>query len=284
MNSDSGVLEKWTESDFGDLEQRVLAKIKGQKVDLATAIAEYKQTVDLVTGAAQNIYAVYQSFRSGRAPADIARALANPRNRNGRNLANNWLQYQYGLKPLVSDIYGSAEALRDVLARGKTFKVSVSDHQSAVREKTYTLGSSLSQVELNRRVTARYKVSSQALKSLAEVGITNPAVVVWELIPYSFVIDWMLPVGDWLSSLNALSGVEDLIVHKGGKRVATNSFFLHGSDGNGRIIGSTISTQFKTDTRRFAGGGLGVGWPRFKNPVSIGHLLNAMALLRQLKS
>jgi hypothetical protein len=38
----------------------------------------------------------------------------------------------------------------------------------------------------------------------------NPAYLAWELIPYSFVVDWAIPIGDWLMSLDALFGVKKI--------------------------------------------------------------------------
>jgi hypothetical protein len=35
----------------------------------------------------------------------------------------------------------------------------------------------------------------------------NPAELAWEVIPFSFVVDWAIPIGDTLSALDALRGV-----------------------------------------------------------------------------
>jgi len=37
-------------------------------------------------------------------------------------------------------------------------------------------------------------------------GISNPLLLAWELIPYSFVFDWLLPVGNYLEGLTAYDG------------------------------------------------------------------------------
>jgi hypothetical protein len=44
------------------------------------------------------------------------------------------------------------------------------------------------------------------------VGLLNPATVAWELVPYSFIADWFVPVGDYLTGLTADCG----LVFKGG--------------------------------------------------------------------
>jgi hypothetical protein len=36
------------------------------------------------------------------------------------------------------------------------------------------------------------------------LGLTDPLSVAWELIPYSFVVDWFVPIGTYLDNLNAI--------------------------------------------------------------------------------
>lgn len=43
-------------------------------------------------------------------------------------------------------------------------------------------------------------------------GLLNPLEVIWELVPFSFVADWFLPIGDYLSALDASSR----FTHEGG--------------------------------------------------------------------
>jgi hypothetical protein len=36
---------------------------------------------------------------------------------------------------------------------------------------------------------------------LHSLGVTKPLSVIWELVPFSFVVDWFVSVGEWISSL-----------------------------------------------------------------------------------
>jgi hypothetical protein len=45
-------------------------------------------------------------------------------------------------------------------------------------------------------------------RTLASLGLTNLASVGWEVMPYSFVIDWAVPVGNWLNLQDADTGLE----------------------------------------------------------------------------
>ena len=38
------------------------------------------------------------------------------------------------------------------------------------------------------------------------LSLDNPAVLAWEALPYSFVVDWFIPIGDYLNETLNLSG------------------------------------------------------------------------------
>lgn len=40
----------------------------------------------------------------------------------------------------------------------------------------------------------------------SNLGLTNPAMVAWDLVPFSFVVDWFLPVGKFLNSFDSHYG------------------------------------------------------------------------------
>jgi hypothetical protein len=40
------------------------------------------------------------------------------------------------------------------------------------------------------------------------LGLANPAALVWEALPLSFVFDWFVPVGNWLQGATAEAGLE----------------------------------------------------------------------------
>jgi hypothetical protein len=45
---------------------------------------------------------------------------------------------------------------------------------------------------------------------LNQTGFTNPINLLWELLPFSFVADWFLPIGNYLEALTAWNGLEFL--------------------------------------------------------------------------
>jgi len=105
----------------------------------------------------------------------------------------------------------------------------------------------------------------------------NPASLAWELMPYSFVIDWWFNVGDVLASLDNLFIIDSLYALDSSS-VRRSEYVSPKNDG--RIF--KAQTQFyytRKDVRSSA-----VSIPRmqslqYKPSLSVGHILNGLALL-----
>ena len=61
-----------------------------------------------------------------------------------------------------------------------------------------------------------------------QLGLADPATVVWELIPYSFVVDWFIPIGSYLENLNQIPTLN-------GRFLTIKSTRFEGSN-NGQMI------------------------------------------------
>jgi hypothetical protein len=261
---------------FNGVDGRLRAKIKDSNLNLAQSLAEYRSTCGMFTSLATDIYKTFRSLRSGGALSGLVRALRNPRSALDKQLANRWLEYQYGWKPLMSDIYGGLEELSKSLETGvyrfqktsesMTFRSTASGVKSYSQEPYICYRTT----NVSQRARARYRIKYAGLKQLSQIGITNPALLAWELIPYSFVIDWVFPVGDFLSSLDALNGIENLVViHE--RRV------YHDNNAAG--------VRYQRDSRDRFLPTSSLLLPRlgYKPSTSLTAVLNGVALLRQLR-
>jgi hypothetical protein len=48
-----------------------------------------------------------------------------------------------------------------------------------------------------------FALDSAAIHAAARMGLTNPAHVAWDLVKASYIVDWLVPVGKYLSALDA---------------------------------------------------------------------------------
>jgi hypothetical protein len=125
---------------------------------------------------------------------------------------------------------------------------------------------------------------------MSQSGFTNPVSLAWELLPFSFVVDWFLPIGPYLESLDSWGG---LILLDG-----CETTFSRGSmDYSRYYVGQSWPDGiFNPDLSWKQTGSLGedhillnrsslsdfpsLGFPTFKNPFTLGHTLNGLALLK----
>ena len=287
---------------------KLLDRMKDMKVNVAQAYAERKQTLSLISSAVNTIASAALAVRRGKlrhAHTLFGREVQKMRVRDiapsPKNLSDRWLEFSYGWRPLLSDIHGAAEHL------AKTFMDRKPDLRIVVTaKKNYTwFGRALNSNGFNRQfdtildytsdITVRYvieyRVSSSIASQLASTGLTNPLLLAWELIPYSFVVDWFLPLGTYLNRLDATMGLD---FHRGSKSIKhlhNRNAFLVGKpgvvythdDGKGTLSvrgGYMMSEETKSRTTL-------AGFPKPNPPaLSLGPLgvsktLSGLALLQQ---
>lgn len=265
--------------DLGTLtgaQSKMRGKIKAENLNLAQDLAEYRQASRLYADLSKDIFDTLRSLRRGTFLVDAVRyQTINTKRYRTKNLANRWLQYQYGLRPLVQDLYSVTDALRNLLEEGKVVhKTSVFRSSWSTTERPFSGGIRRYWELEDTTCKARYTISSGVSKTLASMGISNPLLLVWELIPYSFVFDWMFPVGHYLASLDALNGVSNLLVQCTTRTTRYSEASAYGAQWNQTM---TLYSRGGVST--------GLSMPRlsYKPSTSLTAVLNGLALLTQIR-
>lgn len=293
----------------GMLRNRLRLKVKDQKVNIAVAFAERDQLAKLLVNTATRITKMARSLRKGNI-SEAAAALGVRASRKTRRdyakkhqqdpekaMASGVLELQYGWRPLLGDVYGSAEALAQAISKEIRDKVVVSTtvERSDVKKALENTGDGFTgpfldyyarrTMTFTRKYVLYFSTSSPALSTLSQMGITNPALIAWELVPYSFVADWFLPIGTAISSLDATLG---LSFEKGSmtdfyRKSNKNTHYStrHVTGGKFYEPGSRLNSQKDTVTvsRVLISTWPDAALPEFKNPLSLEHAVNAIALL-----
>lgn len=225
----------FTVSEF-DLLANLIGKARSSDFNISVTLAEAGRTVQMVTGLASSMASSIRNLRRGNlrgALADLGledptRSQESRYNRRyGRDptgtAANYWLGLQYGWKPLLNDAKNAAEALAEAVSRNgnssvMTVRSSISGRFRYVEPQTGAFIGQLIQTEVaSRRAVWRFKPKAADLPGL--FGLLNPMEVVWELVPFSFVADWFLPIGNYLSTLDAPLRFEHVGGSKGYRKV-----------------------------------------------------------------
>jgi hypothetical protein len=210
------------------------------------------------------------------------------------------LQNSYALQPLLNDTYGAMELLNDEdradPQRYATRGIAIN------REDFYEEREFFRDVYQARcRFTSKHKgfhgckvrldyfIENPFLRTLAQLGITNPAQIAWELTRLSFVFDWAFPIGSYLDTLDADVGLS----YRGGSvSRLTKTGVTYSNSGKTDSSNNALYT-IKVREKRISGSGHityllryrlpnspSGRLPSLQNPFSSGgRVLNALALL-----
>ncbi len=210
--------------------------------------------------------------------------------------AQTWLEFTYGWKPLLNDLYTTAEASAKVMMdrhlEARSATASTTLNQTVVVDRFFenkrNVYTATRQVFYKAEVY--YKLDGQP--SFANVfGLQNPLTIAWELVPFSFVVDWFLPVGNFLESLTATNGLIFLNGWFSKRIVYTYSSVVTG--GKVLPVGGGSYWEPMQGSLSYSGqdltiqrGGLNSfpvpSFPSFKDPRSFSHAASAIALLQSL--
>lgn len=193
---------------------KALEKLKNQDINLGTFLAEFSKTEQMIANRIQRVADSVRRWRRINAKSLWDRVRKYQKGGCGRrfvrNLPSSWLELQYGWTPLLSDIFGGINHLG---RPGRDPLISVRGYAEDDDEKIYSVsGAYGSSADLSFEVRHRcwvnlvYKLNNAGLAEVSSLGLLNPVEIIWELVPYSFVVDWVLPIGPWLSSLTADAG------------------------------------------------------------------------------
>lgn len=207
-----------------------------------------------------------------------------------------WLLYRYGIKPLLSSIQGLALDMNYVsyqkTRKVKSFTANVWDEESVDCRQAvdYRFDHNLS---VRSRVFCKHSlecIREPIDMDTASDVITwlNPVAIAWEILPYSFVIDWFVDLGSFFEQMSTDYKIEGLhsSTTRGGTFIANaNPVWTKDlSDYNITIIEEfaatteVIGTSF---TRENLHGNSPALLPTFNIELSTEQLLDSVALLLQ---
>lgn len=126
--------------------------------------------------------------------------------RDVQSVANGWLEWQYGWRPLVQDVFDGAAEVQNVVM-SKIQRV----QSSATIPSRGGYGENLKISDFNAmpatgkrhgKTSCRFSIAFDTSGHNADrFSSLNPVSLAWEVIPYSFVVDWFINIGGYLRDL-----------------------------------------------------------------------------------
>jgi hypothetical protein len=237
------------------LELAARLDVRNKKVELGASIGERKDTAEMFQDTLGRVGRAFAHFRHKNFKL-AARELGI----GWKKTPSNWLQWQYGWKPLLGDVHKACEELnrKDNENPERTILKAVAKDSVTVTDwGTDSGGPGInhfwSQTE-KRDCAVRFyytvDTSMDFFRNLDEWGVLNPLSIAWELTPFSFVVDWALPIGDYINALTSTVGYS----FRGGARTefttrTTRDWYTGKPDAVARD--SNINAQASWTSKRF---------------------------------
>lgn len=192
-------------------------KLKGKisdRAELMVAVLEAEKSLDMIYKRATQLLAAVKAASRGdfrrmakilERPGDVV-----PNASKWKSLTQNWMEYSFGWVPSVMDIGNAVNVLQSPLNRQWVTQKATGSFPAerygftGPYSRAYERQVSLYVVRMGCTVS----VENPNLWLANQLGFVNPATVAWELVPFSFVVDWVTNVGQFLASATDFLGLD----------------------------------------------------------------------------
>lgn len=199
--------------------QRAWSKFRDSCYDTAsigTAVAEGRESLNLIGSRATQLGKAFLSLKRGQFRRFLKLLQVRPLKKDQRtrwtrpkDAASIWLEYWMGWAPMIGDIYDAMKVLSGEIPSIPVVAYASAPFQHTIKMSGYGIDHTASN---SGKAGAKYSgvvvVTNLNLASAEQLGLINPAVVAWELVPFSFIVNWFIPVQDYLANYSFGAGME----------------------------------------------------------------------------
>lgn len=125
-----------------------------------------------------------------------------------KSLSSAWLTFIYGVAPVIGDI----DDINTLISRQAADYRTYTRAPFATKNETYVVGSLTSTFQSILNIVTRYTHKFGVImdgelslfQALGKGNLLNPASVAYDIIPFSFMVDWLYDLGSFLANQSAL--------------------------------------------------------------------------------
>jgi hypothetical protein len=186
------------------------------KTALGKAMGLWERTGGNILQRSTQLYQAYRDLKRGRFKNFTRKLQVKPKRRHAKTIWTRpkdasalWLEYWFGWAPLVGDIYDSIAVLETEIKPIKAFATATVPfvfHTDTTQWDRRRIWDAEGKLTVRQGAQCIVTNPNQALRQ--RMGLLNPASIVWELIPFSFVVDWFSNLGNTIGNLSAYAGCE----------------------------------------------------------------------------
>lgn len=210
--------------------------------------------------------------------------------RHGRDVSRRVLEIQYGWRPLIGDLQ-AASATVDFRQQNEGYRLSKKARSVIVNTGVTSTpaeywGVSAFNYSYSTSWECKYKawfrLKTGTLPTLASAGLANPLSLVWNRIPFSFIVDWFYTLGPWLATFDIGLMFEFLDGARSSKATWSSQPMPPTLPADYYLLGGGTAYSNGMAFTRLKLGAFPSGQPAWRNPCNPQHVLNSLALLGQL--
>lgn len=195
---------------------KYLSKLKGDAAELGAGIAEFRKTAEMVSNRSFQLFRVFRAISRGRfGEANSLLNIPSGFRPKARGFGGSVLEYSFGWAPTVGDIHNGLKVLTNGVPssfiRASVASV-VSPYGVAGGVDGYgdAYSSAITGGYVKVSVGSMISLSNPNLWLLNQLGVINPAAIFWELVPFSFLVDYVVNIGDVVSSWSDTMGIDEV--------------------------------------------------------------------------
>lgn len=182
---------------------RLLGQTKNT-AQLSVSLIEARQSLSMIQQRALQLAAFTLAVKKGNLK-QASKIIGTPQPRTGaiKSGAGQWLEFNLGWAPAIADIGNAVDVLQQPL-KSHFVRASGTAKAASVWNNWPPNPWSSGTVRHYNRVACRYgievAIDNPNLYLANSLGFVNPASVIWEAVPFSFVVDYVFNIGQFLAT------------------------------------------------------------------------------------
>jgi hypothetical protein len=278
----------WSANDELKLQQKLLSGIKSHDFNLAVNLAQTKQVTSMVDSNLRKLGRAALALRRGDFSTAARQLGAKPKSTRLKtsDVSGRWLELQYGWMPLIKDTYEASKAFEAISQGPRSSTVRTSRSVKLHREIGFgTSDYFLIDVDETYRKSIQYEMYEEMTVE-RQLGLMDPLSVGWEILPWSFVVDWFIPIGTYLENLNQIPKLRGRFLTTAVTRQRWSNQRRHPTANEPcrqQFTGWVPCSQERVILSRTVSTTLSVPFPRFRGQGAVhgNRVWNAIALAQQ---
>lgn len=187
------------------------AKCSSSEIQGLVSLAEGHKTIDSCKSIFKRIFKLGRLLRR-RDARGLYRELS------AKKLADRYMEARYAIRPMIYDMKDALKAFQAKKdPKRVTFRSGASDQVTLYQNDVQTwYVSGFGLVKCNKVVSSQATARAGVLAALDSIsdasiwGLDQPFSAIWELVPFSFVVDWFANVGKTIAAWSPTPGIHAL--------------------------------------------------------------------------